>query len=119
MNTGDLFDNLTGRVQIDQPLVNPHFISIPSLRTLTIGSLSGGDFENLSGQANRSLYFEILILGSGNQIGTDCMNESIFNSSGSITFLDIFDVTRGERDSDSVDLDSCLGLLFFFSSFSD
>jgi hypothetical protein len=71
MNTGDLFNNLTGRMQINQPLVDPHFISIPSLGTLTIGSLSGGDFENLRRQANRSLHFEILILCSGNQIGTD------------------------------------------------
>jgi hypothetical protein len=51
--------------------VNSHLISIPSLGTLTIGSLSGGDFENLGGQTNRSLDFKILILCSGNQIRTD------------------------------------------------
>lgn len=35
------------------------------------------------------------------------------------TFLDIFDVTRSQGDADAVDFDRCLGLFFFFSSFSD
>ena len=35
------------------------------------------------------------------------------------TFLDIFDVTRSQGDADAVDFGGCLGLFFFFSSFSD
>jgi hypothetical protein len=80
MNAGDLFHNLTGRVKINQPLVNPHFISIPSLGTLTIGSLPGGDLEDFGGQSNGSLDFEILVLCTGNQISAD--------------FLDIFNMAR-------------------------
>jgi len=38
---------------------------------------------------------------------------------GGGTLLDIFDVARGEGDSDAVDLGDGLGLFFFISSFSD
>jgi hypothetical protein len=71
MNTSDLFDNLTRRMQVNQPLVNSHLITIPSLGTLTVGSLPGSDFEDFGGQSHGSLDFEILVLGSCNQICTD------------------------------------------------
>ena len=71
MDTGDLLNNLTGRMQVNQPLMNPHLISIPSLRTLTVGGLPGGDFKDLGGQSDGALDFEILVLGSCDQIRAD------------------------------------------------
>ena len=105
MDTRDLFHNLTWRVEIDQSFVNPHFIAIPSLGTLTVGSLPRGDFEDFSRQSDGSLDFEILVLGPGNQICAD--------------LFDVLDMARGQGNTDSVDLSRGLGLLFFFSSFSD
>ena len=43
----------------------------------------------------------------------------VFHNRRSGTFLDIFDVTGGQSNADSMDLGCCLCLLFFFSSFSD
>jgi hypothetical protein len=71
MNASDLFDNLTGRMQVNQPLVNPHLITIPGFRTLTVGCLPCRDFEDFGGQSHGSLDFEILVLGACNQIRTD------------------------------------------------
>ena len=71
MNACDLFDNLTGRMQVNQPLVNSHLITIPGFRTLTVGRFPSRDLEDFGGQSHGSLDFEILVLGAGNQIRTD------------------------------------------------
>jgi hypothetical protein len=35
---GDLLDNVGGRGKVDQSLVDPHLVSVPSLGTLTTGA---------------------------------------------------------------------------------
>lgn len=35
---GDLLDDIGGRGQVDQSLVDPHLVSVPSLGTLTTGA---------------------------------------------------------------------------------
>jgi hypothetical protein len=49
----DLLHNLSGSIEIDQPLVNAHLIHIPCLRTLTARSLSGRDLCKLVSTAIR------------------------------------------------------------------
>jgi len=71
MNTCDLLDNLTGRMQVNQPLVNSHLITIPGFRTLTVGRFPSRDLEDFGWQSHGSLDFKILVLGAGNQIRTD------------------------------------------------
>jgi len=134
MDTGDLLNNLTRRMQVNQPLVNPHLISIPSLRTLTVGGLPGGDFKDLGGQSDGPLDFEILVLGSCDQIRADYQLATAHEESMSClgtqktrrrgfyrddTFFDILNVTGSQGDTNAVDFDGSLGLFVFFSSFSD
>merc|ERR1719350_1768341 len=40
---GDLLDDLGGRVQVDDTLVDPHLEIVPGLGTLTARSLPGGE----------------------------------------------------------------------------
>ena len=70
MNTRNLFHNLTRGMKINQPLVNPHLISIPRLRPLTIRGLPRRNLQHLRRQSNGPLDFEILILCTSNQIRT-------------------------------------------------
>jgi len=85
---GQLLDDLSGGVQVDQALVDLHLIAIPGLGTLTARRLAGGDAENLSGQANRALDTEVLVLGALDQVGAD--------------LLKVLDVARGQGDADTV-----------------
>lgn len=71
MNACDLFDNLTWWMQVDQPFVNSHLVTIPGFRTLTVGRFPSRDFEDFGGQSHGSLDFEIFVLGACNQIRTD------------------------------------------------
>lgn len=87
---GDLLDNLGGRVQVDQSLVDSHLVGVPGLGTLTVRSLSGGDLEDLGWESDWSLDSQFLALGSSNEVGTD--------------LLEVLDVSGSESDSDSVDL---------------
>jgi hypothetical protein len=45
----NLLDHLRRRIQIDQPLMNPHLIHIPRLAALSTGCFSSGDFEGFGG----------------------------------------------------------------------
>ena len=69
--------------------MNLHLKHIPSLGTLTIWGLSGGDLEVLGGQANRSFDTEVLALGTINELGAN--------------LLEGFAVARSEGDADFVD----------------
>ena len=64
----DLLDDLRWRVKIDEPLVDSHLEAIPGLGTLSTGSLTGGDAENLGGHTYGSLNLQVLLLGSLDQI---------------------------------------------------
>jgi len=53
-------------VDIDDSLVDTHFKSVPSLGTLTARTLTGGDLEDLSWDADWPFSFVALVLGSSN-----------------------------------------------------
>merc|ERR1712141_769551 len=64
---GDLLDDLGGRVQVDDALVDPHLEAIPGLGTLTARGLTGRDPQGLVGHANGALDLEVLVLGALDQ----------------------------------------------------
>lgn len=55
MEVGDLVDSRDVRVQVNNTLVDAHLVSVPSLGTLTVGGLSGGDLKVLGGESDRAL----------------------------------------------------------------
>jgi len=69
----DLLDNLGRSVEVDKTLVDSHFKGIPCLRTLTAGSLTGGDAQVLRGQADRALDAQLLALGTLDQLRADLL----------------------------------------------
>jgi hypothetical protein len=110
---GDLLDNLSRRLKINQTLVDAHFEtvpaeqrswhhehenvesktcanmahkkkktkkqqavkheSLPGLRTLSVGGLTGGDAQNLGRHTHGSLDLELLLLGATDQVGADLL----------------------------------------------
>jgi hypothetical protein len=42
----DLLDDLGGRIQVNQALVDAHLVHVPGLGTLTAGRLAGGNLHN-------------------------------------------------------------------------
>lgn len=77
-------------MQVDQSLVDPHLVSVPSLGTLTTWRLPGGVSQDLGGESDWTLDVQLLVLGSRDQVSAD--------------LLEVLDVSRSEGDSDSVDL---------------
>lgn len=86
----DLLDNLGGRVQVNEALVNVHGEHIPGLGTLTVRGLTSGNLEVLGGKADRALDAEVLGLGTLNELGADLLERG--------------DLARGQGDADLVDL---------------
>ena len=86
----DLLDNLAGRVQVDQALVDAHLVVIPGLRTLTTRRLAGGVREDLGGKTDRALHVELLVLRAVDEVVAH--------------LLEALHVTRSERDADLVQL---------------
>ena len=85
-----LLDNLLRSSQnrinvLNQPLVNPHLESIPSLATLTTRRLSRCDLQMLCRQADGTLHAQVLRLGAVDELRAD--------------FLEGLDVAAGESDS--------------------
>lgn len=71
--THDLLDNLGRGVKVDESLVDLHLEAVPGLGTLTTGGLSGGDLEDLGGHSDGTLNSEVLVLGSVDEVGRDCI----------------------------------------------
>jgi hypothetical protein len=98
----DLLDNLGGGVEVDEALVDAHLKGVPGLGTLTVGGLTGGDLQDLGGQADGALDAELLVLGTVDELLAH--------------LLEGLDVARGEGDSDLVDLGAIaevlLGLVY-------
>jgi len=69
----DLLDNLGGRVQVNEALVDVHGEHVPGLGTLTVRGLTGGDLEVLGGKADRALDAEVLGLGTLDELGADLL----------------------------------------------
>jgi hypothetical protein len=70
--------------------VDPHLVGIPSLGTLTVGGLSGGDLQGLGGEADGALDAEVLGLGALEELVAD--------------LLEGLNLAGGEGDADLVDL---------------
>ena len=100
---GQLLDNLGGRVQVNETLVDLHLEAVPGLGTLTARGLAGGDAENLGGETDGSLDTEVLVLGTLDKVRAD--------------LLEVLDVAGGQGDADAVNgrldvlLDTGLGRL--------
>ena len=88
-DAGDLLDDLTGSVEIDEALVDAHLEAVPGVGTLTTGGLTGGDAKDLGGHADGAGNVELLVEGSLLEVGAD--------------LLEVLDVARGEGDADAVD----------------
>merc|ERR1739844_275139 len=86
---GDLLDDLRGRVEVDDTLVDPHLELVPGLGTLTARSLPGGDPEGLGGHPHGALHLQLLVLGTPDQVLAD--------------LLQGLHVPGGEGDPDPVD----------------
>ena len=67
----DLLHDLGRGVKVDHALVDAHLESIPGLGTLSARSLPCGDAQNFGWHANGSLYFQLLLLGSTDQVSAD------------------------------------------------
>ena len=85
----DLLHHLRRRIQIDQPLVDPHLKHIPCLASLTTGSLSRRDLEGLCREADRALDAQVLGLRALEELGAH--------------FFEGGDLAAGEGDADFVD----------------
>lgn len=98
----DLFDDLRRGVQIDDALPDPHLEAIPGLGTLSARGFAGGDPQGLGGHADRTFHFQILLLGSLDEVGAhllqgldvpggqgdaDPMNDLVISSGGSLLVL--------------------------------
>jgi len=86
---GDLLNDLRGRVQVDQTLVNSHLETIEGLGTVTTRRLTGGDTENLGRKTDGTLNLELLILGTLDKIRRD--------------LFQVLDIARSQGDTDTVD----------------
>jgi hypothetical protein len=69
-DAGDLLDNVSGRSEIDETLVNAHLETIPGIGPLTARRLASGDLESFRGHADRPLDLEVFILGAADEVGT-------------------------------------------------
>jgi hypothetical protein len=70
-------------------LESSYLESIPSLGTLTARGLPGGDSEGLGRHAHGPLHFELLVLGTPDQLGAD--------------LFEALDILGGQGDTNAVD----------------
>jgi len=107
-DASDLLDDLAGRVQVDEALVNLQLKAIPCLRTFTTRSLTSGDLEDLSGETDGAFYSELFIFRSVDEVGRE--------------LLEVLDIATGEGNTDLVDFglgDWCTGGIIFLFTLSD
>jgi hypothetical protein len=85
----NLLHHFGRRIQINQPLVDPHLKHIPRLAALTAGCLPGRDFEGLGRQADRALNAQVLGLGALEELGADFFEGGDFTTGeGYANFVD-------------------------------
>ena len=75
-------------MQVDQSLVDSHLVGVPSLGSLSVWCLSGGDLEDLGGKSNRSLDSQLLSFGTLDKLSAD--------------LLERLDLSRSKGNSDLV-----------------
>ena len=67
-----MLNSLGSTVQVNDPLVDPHLVPVPRLGSLTTGSLTGGDLQNLSWHTDRTFHLQLRVTGSTDQVVTYC-----------------------------------------------
>ena len=87
-DAGDLLNNITRSMQVNQPLVNTHLKLVPGVGTLTRRSLTGGNLELLGGETDGSRNVKLLVGGTLLQVGA--------------YLLEVLDVAGGQGDADAV-----------------
>lgn len=72
LERGDVSDNGNGAVDVDDTLVDAHLVSVPSVGAFTAGRFTASNAQNLGRDSHgaTSLITGILLLGSGNNLGT-------------------------------------------------
>lgn len=93
VDRGDLLDNLSRGVEIDESLVDSHLKVIPGLGTLTVRGLSGGDVKNLGGESDGALDANVGVLSSRDNVSGDCVSISSFGERFPVLGLSSFPVT--------------------------
>ena len=63
--SGDVLDDSHGAMDVNNSLVDTHFVSVPSVGTFTARRLSGGNSQDLGGDSAGTLCQVTLILSSG------------------------------------------------------
>jgi len=86
----DLLDDFGWGIEINQTLVDLHFKAIPSLGTLTVRCLTGGDLEDLGWETDGTLDTEVLGSCTLDQVSGD--------------LLEGLDLPAGQGNPDLVDL---------------
>jgi hypothetical protein len=78
--------------------MNPHLKGIPSLRSLTTGSLSGGDLQGLGWEADWALDAEVLGLGALDELLADFLEGGDFSAGqGNADFVGFLEnIIRGD-----------------------
>lgn len=71
-DTHDLLDNLRGRVQVDEALVDAHLEAVPGLGALTAGRLARRVLQHLGRQADGAFDAQLLVLAAGDEVAADC-----------------------------------------------
>ena len=128
-------------MEVDKALVDLELVAIPGLRTLTARlektaaklvcpikemrgtySLTGGDLEDLGGEADGALDAELLVLSTVDQVLRDyspSQNNPFSIQAYLRTLLEVLDVAARERDTDLVDLGrgdgGTRGVVFLFT----
>lgn len=91
-------------MEVDETLVDLELVPVPSLGTLTTGSLTGGDLENLGGETDGALDAKLLLLSTVDEVVRE--------------LLEVLNGGASQGDPDLVDLgsgDGASGVVFFFS----
>jgi hypothetical protein len=88
---GDLLDDISRRIQVQDSLVDSHLPSVPSVGTLTARRLADHELQLLGRHADGTADLQVLAESLGLQVVAH--------------LLDGGDLGGGQGDSDSVDLD--------------
>ena len=67
-----MFHGLCSAVQVNDPLVYPHLVTVPRLGALSTRCLPCGDLEDLGRHTDRTLHLQRGLLRSADQVTTHC-----------------------------------------------
>jgi hypothetical protein len=90
VNGGNLLHGIGGGVQVDQALVDTHFVLVPGLGTVSGWCLTSNDAEDLGRKTYRARNAKILLEGRLLQFSAD--------------LFQVLHILRGQGDADTVEL---------------